>query len=41
MRLADPSFGMNYRMLLHAEQSLILHKPLPVEGTVISRDEVR
>ncbi len=36
MRLADPSFGINYRMLLHAEQSLVLHKPLPVEGTVVS-----
>ncbi|MGH8178438.1 MAG: MaoC/PaaZ C-terminal domain-containing protein [Steroidobacter sp.] len=36
MRLADPEFGVNYRMLLHAEQSLRLHKPLPVEGTVHS-----
>jgi acyl dehydratase len=36
MRLADPEFGVNYRMLLHAEQSLRLHKPLPVEGTVYS-----
>jgi acyl dehydratase len=36
MRLADPEFGINYRMLLHAEQSLRLHKPLPVEGTVYS-----
>ena len=36
MRLADPRFGINYRMLLHAEQSLELHKPLPVEGTVVS-----
>ena len=30
-------FGINYRMLLHAEQSLRMHKPLPVEGTVISQ----
>jgi acyl dehydratase len=36
MRLADPRFGVNYRMLLHAEQALSLHKPLPVEGTVVS-----
>lgn len=36
MRLADPSFGINYRMLLHAEQSLVMHKTLPVEGTVVS-----
>jgi acyl dehydratase len=36
MRLADPKFGINYRMLLHAEQWLTLHKPLPPEGTVVS-----
>jgi hypothetical protein len=36
MRLSDPRFGVNYGMLLHAEQSLLLHKPLPPEGTVIS-----
>jgi hydroxyacyl-ACP dehydratase HTD2-like protein with hotdog domain len=40
MRLADPSFGINYRMLLHAEQSLVLHKPLPVEGTVVSHTKL-
>jgi acyl dehydratase len=36
MRLADPEYGINYRLLLHAEQSLRLHKPLPVEATVYS-----
>jgi acyl dehydratase len=36
MRLADPEFGINYSLLLHAEQSLRLHKPLPVEGAVYS-----
>ena len=36
MRLADPEFGVNYRMLLHAEQSLTLHKTLPVDGAVYS-----
>jgi acyl dehydratase len=40
MRLADPSFGLNYRMLLHAEQSLIVHKPLPAEGTVVSQTKI-
>ena len=40
MRLADPSFGVNYRMLLHAEQSLVMHKPLPVEGTVVSQGKI-
>jgi acyl dehydratase len=36
MRLSDPEFGINFRMLLHAEQSLLMHKLLPVEGTVVS-----
>lgn len=43
MLLAQPEFGINFRLLLHAEQSLILHKPLPIEGTVsseISIDEI-
>jgi acyl dehydratase len=40
MRLADPSFGINYRLLLHAEQSLVLHKALPVEGTVVSHTKL-
>lgn len=43
MLLAEPEFGINFRMLLHAEQSLVLHKPLPVEGTLrseISIDEI-
>jgi acyl dehydratase len=37
MFLADPRFGINYRMLLHAEQSLTQHKTLPVDGTLISQ----
>jgi acyl dehydratase len=40
MRLADPSLGINYRMLLHAEQSLVVHKPVPVEGTVVSYTKI-
>lgn len=40
MLLAQPEFGINYRMLLHAEQSLLLHKPLPVEGTVSSETSI-
>jgi acyl dehydratase len=35
MLLAQPEFGINYKLLLHAEQTLLIHKPLPVEGTVI------
>lgn len=43
MLLADPAFGINYKMLLHAEQTLTVHKPLSPEGTVtgeFSIDEI-
>jgi len=40
MLFSDPDFGINYTMLLHGEQSLQLHKPLPVEGTVISQTQI-
>lgn len=40
MLLAQPEFGINFRMLLHAEQSLLVHKPLPVEGTVMSETSI-
>lgn len=40
MLLADPKFGVNYAMLLHGEQSLELHRPLPVEGTVVSEMQI-
>ena len=39
MFLADPKFGVNYRMLLHGEQLLTQHKALPVEGTVVSESK--
>lgn len=35
MLLAKPEFGINYTMLLHAAQTLQVHKPLPTEATVI------
>jgi acyl dehydratase len=40
MRLAEPQFGINYRMLLHAEQTLTMHRILPPEGTVISEASI-
>lgn len=40
MRLADPEFGINYTMLLHAEQSLVMHKTMPIEGTVVSHSTI-
>ena len=37
---AVPKFNITFHMLLHAEQSLTLHRPLPVEGTVVSRQRI-
>lgn len=37
MLFTDPRFGINYTMLLHGEQSLRVHKPLPAAGTVVSQ----
>jgi acyl dehydratase len=38
--LADPATGVDARMLVHGEQSLELHAPLPVAGAVIGRSRV-
>ncbi len=40
MLFAEPRFGLNYTMLLHGEQSLELHRPLPAEGKVVSRMQI-
>jgi acyl dehydratase len=36
----DPASGIDWVRVLHGEQSLTLHRPLPVEGTVIGRTAV-
>ncbi len=33
----EPDSGVDWVKVLHGEQSLVLHKPLPVQGTVIGR----
>jgi acyl dehydratase len=38
--LKDPQTGVDWRQLLHGEQGIILHRPLPPEGTVIGRTRV-
>lgn len=38
--LAHPSTGIDLRRLLHGEQFLRVHKPLPVSGTLIGRHKV-
>lgn len=35
--LAEPQYGVDWRRVLHAEQSLEVHAPLPVEGELTSR----
>lgn len=38
--LKDPTIGADWKRLLHGEQSIRLHRPLPVGGTVIGRTRV-
>ena len=33
----DPRTGINWQMLLHGEQGLVVHRPLPAAGTVVGR----
>ncbi|ACJ00214.1 MaoC/PaaZ C-terminal domain-containing protein [Rhodospirillum centenum] len=34
--LMEPRFGITWHKVLHGEQTLRLHRPLPVEGTVVA-----
>ena len=38
--LKDPQTGVDWRKILHGEQGLVIHKPLPASGTVIGRTRV-
>ena len=38
--LKDPETGVDWRKVLHGEQGLVLHRPLPAAGTVIGRSRV-
>ncbi|MCW5731240.1 MAG: MaoC family dehydratase N-terminal domain-containing protein [Alphaproteobacteria bacterium] len=38
--LKNPETGADWRRVLHGEQGLVLHRPLPAEGTVIGRARV-
>lgn len=38
--LKDPNTGVDWRKVLHGEQGVIVHKPLPAKGTVIGRTRV-
>lgn len=38
--LKDPATGIDWRKVLHGEQGLVLHKPLPPSGTVLGRSRI-
>lgn len=38
--LGNPDTGVDATRLVHGEQSIMLHRPLPVEGTVVGRSRV-
>ena len=40
-RLTDPAFGIDERMVVLADQRVVLHRPLPPEATLISRPYVK
>ncbi|MFV0280421.1 MAG: MaoC/PaaZ C-terminal domain-containing protein [Rhodoblastus sp.] len=38
--MKDPAVGVDWKKLLHGEQGLVLHKPIPAEGEVIGRSRI-
>jgi acyl dehydratase len=38
--LKDPGTGVDWRKVLHGEQGLVLHAPLPVAGSVVGRTRI-
>ena len=36
----DPRSGINYTKVVHGEQALMLHKPLPKSGTLIGKTHI-
>jgi acyl dehydratase len=39
--IKDPASGIDWVRIMHGEQSLTLHRPLPVAGTVVGRSRIR
>jgi acyl dehydratase len=38
--MADPGTGIDFPMIVHGEEEVVIHKPIPASGTVISRHRV-
>jgi acyl dehydratase len=40
-RLTDPAFGIDHRLVVHADLKVTLHRPLRAEGKLIGRSRIR
>jgi len=40
MWMDDPALGMDIRMMVHGEQALTVHEPLPAEASIVSDEKV-
>jgi hypothetical protein len=38
--MRDPQTGIDFSMIVHGEEQVVLHKPLPAAGTVVARHRV-
>ena len=38
--ISDPAAGIDFRKAVHGEQSLVIHKPLKVEATLVARNSI-
>jgi acyl dehydratase len=38
--MADPTTGIDFSQIVHGEEALVLHRPLPAAGTVVARHRV-
>jgi acyl dehydratase len=38
--MRDPRIGIDFSMIVHGEEQVVLHKPLPAAGTVVARHRV-
>ena len=40
-RMTDPAFGIDERLVVHADLKVVLHRPLAPEGQLVSRPRIR
>lgn len=39
--MSDPRTGIDFSMIVHGEEKIVIHKPIPASGTVVSNHRVR